>query len=271
MAAPEELDLDPIEPAREEPKAKAAARSGKETRAAEEKDARADARTRREADPRGRKVPYPANPPDVPDGLTDYADSYTRQQNLLLAGLFVFLIFYIGMVLLFAMVGFWCVWSLHHVFPLKVVGIVFSSIFFLYLVKGFFKRHAMDKEMHIEITEDEHPVLFAFIYQLCDELGAPLPNKVFVSPDVNAAVMPRTSLINLFVEPKKDLLIGLGLVNSVNLSEFKAVLAHEFGHFSQSAMASSYTYVASRIIGDLVEGEDWFDRFVNWCKKQDNR
>ena len=160
--------------------------------------------------------------------------------------------------------------SLGHLFLLKVIGIVMCSFFFLYLVKGFFKSHPMDKEMHIEITEDEHPVLFTFIEQLCDELGAPLPNKVFVSPDVNAAVMPRTSLINLFVEPKKDLLIGLGLVNSCNLSEFKAVLAHEFGHFSQSAMASSYTYVASRIIGDLVEGEDWFDRLLNWCKKQDN-
>ena len=270
MAAPEELDLDPIEPAREEPKAKATARSGKETRAAEEKDARADARTRREADPRGRKVPYPASPPDVPDGLTDYPESYIKQQNLLLAGLFVFLIFYIGMILLFAMIGFWCVWSLHHWPILKVVGIVFSSIFFLYLVKGFFKRHPMDKEMHIEITEEEQPVLFEFIYRLCDELDAPLPNKVFVSPDVNAAVMPRASLINLFVEPKKDLLIGLGLVNCMNLTEFKSVLAHEFGHFTQSAMSSSYSYVASRIIIDLISGEDWFDRMVNWCKKQQN-
>ena len=59
-------------------------------------------------------------------------------------------------------------------------------------------------------------------------------------------------------------------MNCVNLSEFKAVLAHEFGHFSQSAIASSYTYVASRIIGDIVDGEDWFDRLIDWCKEQDN-
>ncbi len=129
----------------------------------------------------------------------------------------------------------------------------------------------MNKEMHIEITEEEQPVLFGFIHQLCEELGAPEPNKVYVSPDVNAAVMPRTSLVNLFVEPKKDLLIGMGLVNCVNLSEFKAVLAHEFGHFGQSAMASSYTYVASRIIGDLVDGEDWFDRLIIWCKTPGQR
>ena len=249
MATPDELDIDPVEPAGEAPPKRKKPRKS----AAGE-----------------RRVPYPPSPPGVPDDLTDYADSYIKQQNLLLAGLFVFLIFYIGMILFCALIAAWCVWSLSHLPVLKIVGLVVSGIFFLYLVKGFFKRHAMDKEMHIEITADEQPVLFEFIYQLCDELAAPLPNRVFVSPDVNAAVMPRTSLINLFVEPKKDLLIGLGLVNSVNLSEFKAVMAHEFGHFSQSAMASSYTYVASRIIGDLVEGEDWFDRLVTWCKQQES-
>ncbi len=216
------------------------------------------------------KIPYPPSPPDVPEGLTDYADSYTKQQNLLLAGLFVFLIFYIGAVILFGMVSVWCFLTLAKWPIVKIIGLVFSLTFFLFLVKGFFKRHPMNKDMHIELTEDEHPVLFGFIHQLCEELGAPLPNKVYVSPDVNAAVMPRTSLINLFVEPKKDLLIGMGLVNCVNLSEFKAVLAHEFGHFSQSAMGSSYAYVATRIIGDLVDGEDWFDRLINWCKRQDN-
>lgn len=208
------------------------------------------------------KMLYPPSPDDVPEDLTEYPTSYVKQENRLLAGLFLFLVFYIGAVLFFAMIGIWCVWSLSHLFPLKVVGIVMSSLFFLYLVKGFFKGQPIDKNMHIEITAKDHPVLFEFIETLCDELDAPRPNKVFVSPDVNAAVMPQTKLINLFVEPKKDLLIGLGLVNCVNLSEFKAVLAHEFGHFSQSAMASSYTYVASRIIGDLVDGEDWFDRMI---------
>lgn len=216
------------------------------------------------------KVPYPPSPENVPEGLTDYPASFVRQQNVLLASLFLFLMFYIGAVLFFALVGFWCVWSLKHWPVLKVIGLVGCSVSFLYLVKGFFKHHPVDKKMHIEITEDEHPVLFAFIHRLCAELDAPLPNKVFVSQDVNAAVMPRTSLVNLLVEPKKDLLIGLGLVNCMNLTEFKSVLAHEFGHFSQSAMSFSYVYVANRIIGDLITGEDWFDRVVNWCKQQEN-
>jgi Zn-dependent protease with chaperone function len=216
------------------------------------------------------KVPYPPSPTDVPPDLTDFPETYIRQQNLLLAGLFVFLILYIGAIILFAMVGLWCALTLEDLFVVKLLGMILCGTFFLYLVKGFFKRHPIDKEMHIEITEEEQPVLFEFIHRICEELGAPEPNRVFVSPDVNAAVIPRTSLINLFVEPKKDLLIGLGLVNCINLSEFKSVMAHEFGHFSQSGMASGYAYVCHRIIVDLIEGEDWFDRTLNWCKRQEN-
>ena len=304
MAAPkDELDLDPIEPVDDaKPKKKAKREEAEDER--DERDEKPKKKPRRDADdderderdekpkkkkaparaadddekePRrrakklgDRKVPYPPSPENVPEGLTEYPESFKKQQQKLVAGLILFLILYIGAILFTVLIGFWCVWSLGHWFPLKVIGIVFSSVTFLFLVKGFFKRHAMDKEMHIEITEDEQPVLFDFIYRLCDELDAPLPNKVFVSPDVNAAVMPRTSLVNLFSEPKKDLLIGLGLVNCMNLTEFKSVLAHEFGHFSQSAVSTSYSYVANRIIIDLIAGEDWFDRFLDWCKEQKN-
>lgn len=216
-------------------------------------------------------IPYPPSPhPDtLPDGLTDYPPSYKSQQNLLLAGLFVFLLFYLGLVLLTALVGVYCLVTVGQFVALKVAGMAVSGLFFLFLVKGFFKTHLQDKTLHVEVTERDQPVLFAFIHKLCDELGAPEPNRVWVSPDVNAAVMPQTSLVNLFVQPKKDLLIGLGLVNACNLSEFKSVMAHEFGHFGQSATAGSYTYVAYRIIVDLVEGEDWFDRAVNGAKRQE--
>jgi Zn-dependent protease with chaperone function len=214
------------------------------------------------------KVPYPPSPTNVPEGLTDYPSSYVRQQNKLLAGLFVFLIFYITMVVFFAMLGTWCALTFAKWPLVKAIGIAVCVTFFLFLVKGFLKGRQIDKEKNIEITADDHPLLFQFIEKLCDELGAPLPERVFVSADVNAACVRRLSLINLFVEPKQELLIGLGLVNCMNLSEFKGVLAHEFGHFCQSGQVNSYSMVVQGIMWDMVRGEDWFDRIINWMRQR---
>ena len=37
----------------------------------------------------------------------------------------------------------------------------------------------------------------------------------------------------MFLPVKKNLTMGLGLINSTTVSELKSILAHEFGHFSK--------------------------------------
>lgn len=143
-----------------------------------------------------------------------------------------------------------------------IVGIV-AGLLCLFLVKGFFKWRRAETGQRLEVTEKDQPVLFAFIRQLCHDTRAPLPHRVFLTPDVNAAVFYHESLLSLVLPTPKNLVIGLGLVNQLNLSEFKAVLAHEFGHFSQNSMKlGSYVYVSNRVVGDLVYGRDWLDNFV---------
>jgi len=62
------------------------------------------------------------------------------------------------------------------------------------------------------------------------------------------------------------------LVNSVNLSEFKATLAHEFGHFSQNSLSlGRYVYVANQILRDIVYSRDSWDDFINWWCRIDLR
>ena len=113
------------------------------------------------------------------------------------------------------------------------------------------------------MTREQEPRLFAFLDRLADDTGAPRPNRVFVSTRVNAAVFYDVSLLNLLFPTKKNLEIGLGLVNALNLSEFKAVLAHEFGHFAQRSMAvGRWVYVAQQVTGHLVARRDWFDELL---------
>jgi Zn-dependent protease with chaperone function len=132
------------------------------------------------------------------------------------------------------------------------------------LIKG---QH-IERQDFVELQEEEHPRLFAFIRQVHEDVGAPRPRSVFVSPEVNAALIYNSSLLSLIVPPRKDLLIGLGLVNVVTLAEFKAVLAHEFGHFAQKSVGlGSYLYVANRVMTDIVYSRDGLDRFLDkWCQ-----
>jgi len=113
------------------------------------------------------------------------------------------------------------------------------------------------------VTRAQEPKLFAFISRLAAETGAPEPKHVYLSHEVNAAVFYDSSLLSLFWPVKKNLLIGLGLVNALNVTELTAVLAHEFGHFGQGTMrVGSYVYVANRVLGDIIWGRDMWDRLL---------
>ncbi len=124
----------------------------------------------------------------------------------------------------------------------------------------------------IEIHAHEQPRLFSFLHELADQLEAPRPHRVFIAPGVTAAVFHDVSLKNLFWPTRKNLIIGLGLVNALNRTEFKAVIAHEFGHFSQSSMAvGQWVSVGSRIASGTIHDRGWLDRTLDFISAIDLR
>jgi Zn-dependent protease with chaperone function len=205
---------------------------------------------------------YPPSPRHVPEDLTSASSEYRTQGTLVLLAL----IFFAGCYTL-AILACLVLPVLAFLYGNVVLGIpmaIFCGGTFFFLIKGFFKKQYKPRTFNIEIQLHEHPKLEQFVEELCEETGAPLPHRVFLSPEVNAAVFyDGDSLLDLFIPPPKNLLIGMGLVNVLTLSEFKAVLAHEFGHFSQKGMLlHRYIYSANQIMIDLVYGRDWFDDIV---------
>ena len=57
------------------------------------------------------------------------------------------------------------------------------------------------------------------------------PDHVYLIPDVNAYVVEDTMFLGL-VTKKRTLAIGLGLLHAMTIDEFRAILAHEFGHYA---------------------------------------
>src|SRR5436190_349521 len=86
---------------------------------------------------------------------------------------------------------------------------------------------------------------------------------IFIFADVNAGVFYHSSFWSMFLPVRKNLEIGLGFVNSVNISEFKAVMAHEFGHFSQRSMKlGSFTYNVNKVIYNMLYDNNSYSSFL---------
>ena len=142
-----------------------------------------------------------------------------------------------------------------------------GAMLFIFLLKFVFSRTEDENPLRKEIKEEEQPQLFAFIKKLSEETNTLMPRKIFVSPDVNAAVFYNSGFWSMFFPVRKNLEIGLGLVNALNISEFKSVLAHEFGHFAQSSMKiGSYIYTVNRAVFNLVyEYDRWDELLSKWA------
>lgn len=142
----------------------------------------------------------------------------------------------------------------------------------VFMLKALFfvKAGRMGKEL--ELKRSEQPRLFEDLDHLADRAGAPRPHRVFVTSRVNASVFYDLSVLNLLFPSRKNLEIGLGLVNALTLGELHAVLAHEFGHFAQRSMAvGRWAYVAQQIAGHLVARRDALDDFLRGLSRFDFR
>ena len=143
------------------------------------------------------------------------------------------------------------------------LGIGLASLGFLvlaFLFKFIFKKHTVDRSHLTEITQETEPKLFQFIQEIVDEVGTKFPKKVYISSEVNAGVFYDSSFWSMFFPIRKNLQIGLGLVNTITEQEFKAILAHEFGHFSQKSMkVGSYVYNVNQVIFNMLYDNDSYD------------
>lgn len=123
-----------------------------------------------------------------------------------------------------------------------------------------------------EVTARQAPELFAMIEELRRALGAGRFHHVLVTDDFNAGVVQAPRL-GLFGWHRNYLLIGLPLAKTLGIEQFKAVLAHEFGHLAKGhGRVSNWIYRQrlrwSRLMAALEEVESkgtfLFKPFLRW-------
>lgn len=149
--------------------------------------------------------------------------------------------------------------SITLIFGIGLIGFGFLILFFL--IKFTFKSNKVDRSHLLEITREEQPEIFKMIDEIVVSVQTDFPKKVYLSNEVNAAVFYDSNFWSMFFPIRKNLLIGFGLINATTADELRAILAHEFGHFSQKSMkVGIYVYQLNKIINDMLYDNEGYDQ-----------
>lgn len=193
---------------------------------------------------------------------------YKKQAVNAILAIIVFIISYLLLIISAGVLATACLYFAFLIITYKIsyvtlllgAGVaIFGILIFIFLIKFIFNKHIQDTSHLIEIENHQHPQLFNLIKEVSEEAGTNFPKKVFLTPGVEAYVFYDSSFWSMFLPIRKNLALGMGLINSQTQDELKAIIGHEFGHFSQRAMTvGSYVYNVNKIINNLLYEDDNF-------------
>jgi len=201
------------------------------------------------------------------------SSEFKAQTTKAISSIVFFILTYVIMLLLAMGLTAACIYggimliAFRPMFLTILLGIGLASLgvlVLIFLLKFIFKSHKVDRSHLFEITKADEPELFGLITSIVDQVGTTFPKKVYLSSDVNASVFYDSSFWSMFLPVKKNLVIGLGLVNSISKAELTAILSHEFGHFSQKTMkVGSYVYNVNQVIFNLLYDNESYERIIH--------
>lgn len=108
---------------------------------------------------------------------------------------------------------------------LFVGGIVIAGIMLWSLIP----RRDKFEAPGILLESTSHPRLFVEIENIAKSLQEPVPNEVYLLGEPNAWVADRGGLMGF--GSRRVMGLGLPLLAALNVSQFRAVLTHEFAHY----------------------------------------
>ncbi|MBW3570337.1 MAG: M48 family metallopeptidase [Gemmatimonadetes bacterium] len=205
--------------------------------------------------------------------LTEYARLHPRLYRARVAGLAVLGYAYLfGAIIVLAALVAGAVWMiLNNVGAWAAIKLGFPVAVLTWMVgKSLWVRFVPPEGL--EITRGEAPELFAEIERVRTAMRAPRVHKVLVTDDFNAGVnqYPRLGILGWY---RVYLTLGLPLMGGMPLDEFRAVLAHEFGHVSRAhgrfgAWIARVRWTWMRLMRELEQKNHWaqslFSRFFSW-------
>jgi len=133
--------------------------------------------------------------------------------------------------------------------PVKLLALlVFGAGWtMLAILRSLFVR-AKDSDPGTSIDVDDHPRLRAVLHEVAGKVGTRPVDRVFITPGTDVAVLERGSALARLRNGKLErcLVLGVGALQGMRLLDFKAILAHEYGHFQNEDTAGGGFALAVR-------------------------
>jgi heat shock protein HtpX len=111
------------------------------------------------------------------------------------------------------------------------------------------------------LTRDQHPQLFQEIESVAKAVNQAMPAEVYLVPDVNAWVAQRGGIMGF--ASRRVMGLGLPLMCLLTRSQFRAVLAHEFGHYhGGDTKLGPWIHKTRSAIGRTLQslGDSWLQK-----------
>jgi Zn-dependent protease with chaperone function len=101
------------------------------------------------------------------------------------------------------------------------------------MLKSLVIRRGADEDPGRPLTEAEAPGLWALLREVAGRVGTRPVEAVYLTVGTDLAVLERGSMsARLRDRAKRSLLLGVGILPGFTRKQLRAVLAHEYGHFS---------------------------------------
>ncbi|HEX5704960.1 MAG TPA: M48 family metalloprotease [Pyrinomonadaceae bacterium] len=123
-----------------------------------------------------------------------------------------------------------------------------------------------------EVQREQAPSLFELVDEVRRALAGPEVHHVLLSDEFNAGIV-QVPRFGMFGWTSNYMVIGLPLLKGMGPDEFRAVIAHEFGHLSGKhgrftgwiyRIRESWTQILTRIEQERNYASFIFDRFIKW-------
>ncbi|MCI0485517.1 MAG: M48 family metalloprotease [Blastocatellia bacterium] len=135
--------------------------------------------------------------------------------------------------------------------PIKLVAILaLCALLTVYkLIRSLFVRYGSEDPGRA-LKEEEAPALWALTREVARVVGTRPIDEIRITPGTDLAVYERGSFTERVQDKARRILIlGVGVINDFKQDAFRAVLAHEYGHFSHRDTAGGD--VALRVRSDM--------------------